>query len=66
VKLFRRVLQVLLCISVLLIWTGCSGVNASGSVSPLMFLVPGLGQTKPETPEEVAEPEPSVFLAGTH
>jgi hypothetical protein len=36
----------LLC---LLLVTGCSGVNATGTVSPLMFLVPGLGQTAPET-----------------
>lgn len=26
---------------------GCGGVDAQGSVSPLMFLLPGVGQTKP-------------------
>jgi hypothetical protein len=36
----------LLC---LLLVTGCSGVNATGTVNPLMFLVPGLGQAAPET-----------------
>jgi hypothetical protein len=33
----------------LLLVAGCSGVNATGTVSPLMFLVPGLGQTAPQT-----------------
>jgi hypothetical protein len=37
----------LLC---LLLVTGCSGVNATGTVSPLMFLVPGLGQAAPTAP----------------
>ena len=36
----------LLCLP---LFTGCSGVNATGTVSPLMFLVPGLGQTAPQT-----------------
>jgi type IV secretory pathway TrbF-like protein len=35
--------------------SGCSGVNATGTVSPLMFLVPGLGQTGP-----TAEPSPAA------
>jgi hypothetical protein len=26
---------------------GCSGINATQSISPLMFFLPGLGQTKP-------------------
>jgi hypothetical protein len=33
----------------LLLVAGCSGVNATGTVNPLMFLVPGLGQTAPQT-----------------
>jgi hypothetical protein len=51
--------MLLLC---LLLVTGCSGVNATGTVSPLMFLVPGLGQVDPAnnptnpTPETVASP----------
>jgi len=31
----------------LLLVAGCSGINASGSANPLMFLVPGLGHTAP-------------------
>ena len=33
---------------VLVLATGCSGINASGSVSPATFLLPGLGQARPE------------------
>lgn len=33
----------------LLLVAGCSGVNATGTVSPLMFLVPGMGQAAPQT-----------------
>jgi hypothetical protein len=52
--------MLLLC---LLLVTGCSGVNATGTVSPLMFLVPGLGQASPATmpaasPEAPTTPEP--------
>jgi len=35
---------------VLLIGSGCGGIAASGAVSPLMFLLPGLGQNKAQTP----------------
>lgn len=38
---------------------GCGGVNATGSVSPLMFLMPGLGQTGPAPVENPAEPCPA-------
>ena len=40
---------------------GCSGVNATGSVNPLMFLMPGLGQTSPkpvETPPQSPPADP--------
>lgn len=39
--------------------TGCGGVNATGSVSPLMFLMPGLGQTGPAPVEEPAQSHPT-------
>jgi hypothetical protein len=29
--------------------TGCSGINASGTISPATFLLPGLGKAQPET-----------------
>jgi hypothetical protein len=50
--------------------TGCSGVNATGTVSPLMFLVPGLGQTGPApgcTPVTATpSPEPVQILAQSY
>jgi hypothetical protein len=39
--------------------TGCGGVNATGSVSPLMFLVPGLGHAGPAPLEEPAQSPPT-------
>jgi hypothetical protein len=43
--------------------TGCGGVNATGSVSPLMFLIPGLGHTGPAPLEEPAQlPSTDSFL----
>jgi hypothetical protein len=29
--------------------TGCSGINASGSVSPATFFLPGLGKAQPKS-----------------
>jgi hypothetical protein len=46
-----------------LIWlsTGCSGVNASHSVSPASFFLPGLMQVKPPPPPEpLPAPEPAL------
>ena len=43
---------------------GCGGVNAGGSVSPLMFLLPGVGQTKPVgAPPGVEPPSTNLVLA---
>jgi hypothetical protein len=39
--------------------TGCGGMNATGSVNPLMFLMPGLGQTGPAPVEEPAQTHPA-------
>jgi len=36
--------------AVLVIGTGCGGFSGSQTVSPLMFLLPGLAQTKPGLP----------------
>jgi len=33
-----------------LIGAGCSGISATPAVSPLMFLMPGLGQSRPVAP----------------
>src|SRR5256885_1644026 len=53
----------------LLLCTGCSGINASGSVSPATFFLPGLGQVRPdahrpETPPSALETNP--LLARSH
>src|SRR5206468_113409 len=42
----------------LLLATGCSGINVSGSVSPATFLLPGLGQARPE-PVQPTSPVPA-------
>ena len=46
----------------LLLATGCSGINASGSVSPATFLLPGLGQARPE-PVQPTVPVPASETA---
>jgi hypothetical protein len=38
---------------VLAFGTGCAGINASQSVSPIMFLLPGLVENKPVPPQIV-------------
>jgi hypothetical protein len=43
---------------ILMVFTvGCGGINTTGSVNPLMFLLPGLGQTGPGPDEQPAMPE---------
>jgi hypothetical protein len=37
-------------------WTGCSGVNTSQSVSPLDFLMPGLGHFIKADPAQTNAP----------
>jgi hypothetical protein len=40
-----------LVVLAVIVVSGCSGINASKSVSPLDFLIPGLhGQTEPAAP----------------
>jgi hypothetical protein len=43
VTLQRKTIQLLGCAALSLLAAGCSGVNASKSVSPLDFLIPGGG-----------------------
>jgi hypothetical protein len=53
----------------LLLGTSCSGINATGSVSPATFFLPGLGQSKPRpaSPEvPVTHPEAVQILARSH
>ncbi|MGD0258782.1 MAG: hypothetical protein ABSD29_03055 [Verrucomicrobiota bacterium] len=49
---------------ILVLATGCSGINASQSVSPLDFLLPGLHmQNGPASPAVPLETNPSPVLA---
>jgi hypothetical protein len=43
--------------------TGCSGINAGGSVSPLDFLLPGLLQNRPASPVIPVETNSTPLLA---
>jgi hypothetical protein len=53
---FGSVVKILAMVSALLLFgAGCGGLYANQSVSPLMFLLPGLAQTKPALPPP---PEP--------
>jgi hypothetical protein len=36
-----------LAVTALVVGTGCSGINAQQTINPLMFFLPGIGQTKP-------------------
>jgi len=63
-----RMALVALLAGILVAGTGCGGINASGGVSPMMFLLPGVGQTKPagEAPiPEVTATNP-VLVAQAH
>ena len=44
---------------------GCTGVNASRSVSPLDFLLPGLTQSGPSTPTSLDGPNATPLLTRT-
>ncbi len=49
-----------------LLGTGCSGINARGSVSPATFFLPGImkADPPPAQPDRVSpEPEPAKELA---
>jgi hypothetical protein len=37
--------------ALLVLGTGCGGLSAASSVSPLMFLLPAMAQTKPALPQ---------------
>jgi hypothetical protein len=41
----------LLALVIPLICGGCAGISATPAISPLMFLLPGLGQVKPASPQ---------------
>ena len=48
--------------TLLVLGTGCGGFAGSSAVSPLMFLLPGLGQTKPALPQAPAPVQTATNL----
>ncbi len=48
-----------------LVLTGCGGVNASGSVSPASFFLPGILYRMPEKRAVEAVPAPEVAVIGS-
>jgi hypothetical protein len=55
--------------AIALLASGCSGFNASGSISPATFLLPGLMKADPVPMEEQNPPpptEPEVIVAQFH
>ena len=51
-----KVKCLLLALVIPLIGGGCAGISATPAISPLMFLLPGLGQAKPTPPPQNAPP----------
>jgi hypothetical protein len=45
--------SLLLASAIPLIGGGCGGLSATPAFSPLMLLLPGIGQTKPTPPKNV-------------
>ena len=50
VRLKRICCQLAILPAIVLLGAGCTGINASGGVSPLSFFLPGLVQNKPAAP----------------
>jgi len=46
--------SLMLALVIPLIGGGCGGIAATPAISPLMFLLPGLGQVKPAAPQQNA------------
>jgi hypothetical protein len=66
VKLNWKLVLVTLSAALALATSGCSGVNASKSVSPASFLLPGLIRAEPPPIDPAAplpEPAPGVQVA---
>ncbi|HRZ38343.1 MAG TPA: hypothetical protein P5534_18520 [Candidatus Paceibacterota bacterium] len=54
-------------VAIVLLTSGCGGLALSPSISPLMFLIPGLGQAQPQSvpgsPASVPSEPPTPALA---
>jgi hypothetical protein len=67
VRLNRKLLLITCACGLLLLTVGCSGINASKSISPATFLLPGLMKADPPSqnpdptlPEIKSEPSQTV------
>jgi len=59
-----RVIRCVFALMLLLLVVGCGGINASHSISPATFFLPGLVQTAPETePMQTEEVESDLLVA---
>jgi len=62
VKLVRKILPLTLLSVSVLMGAGCTGINASHSVSPASFFLPGLIQVEPEYPVLPADQDAQPVL----
>lgn len=63
---WRRLTLCLGLLAMIGLGSGCSGINASGSVSPASFILPGLGEAHPNPPSEPGEAQETLLVARTH
>jgi len=57
---WHSLLLAIIPVFVLVLGAGCSGINATGSVSPATFFLPGLGQQARPEPVQPADPVPAL------
>ncbi|HUR45303.1 MAG TPA: hypothetical protein VMZ27_05430 [Candidatus Saccharimonadales bacterium] len=63
-KLEKRIMALLLCSVTLAIFTtGCGGIRASKSISPLDFLLPGLLRNDPASGPLSPDSAPEAIIA---
>jgi len=63
---WRRFILGLGLLAVIALASGCSGINASGSVSPASFLLPGLTETTPNASVPADKAAPALLVARAH
>jgi hypothetical protein len=60
VKIHWKSCRLAACAALLAFAAGCSGINASHSISPATFLLPGLLKAEPQQPVESSLPGETV------
>jgi hypothetical protein len=65
VSLNWKIARLAVCGCLLLLGAGCSGINASKSVSPIDFLLPGAGHFLQYSPPQIV-PATNNTLAALH